>query len=208
MKDQDSKRLALPVSARDHVRGPELSEISLVEYGDYECPYCRAAESIVAGLREALGDRLGVAFRSFPMRDVHPHAQHAAEVAEAAARQGRFWEMHDYLYAHQNALDVASLVSHARDLGLDAERVKHELEDHVYASRVAEDHESGLESGVIGTPTFFIDRARYDGPVTLRDMLAAIRVLHPDVETEDVASGGPRVPRVKWPRHGRGSGAE
>ncbi len=200
MRAQGSNRLALPASGRDHVRGPERADISLVEYADYECPYCRAAETIVAGLREALGDRLSVVFRSFPMRGAHSHAQHAAEIAEAAASQGRFWEMHDHLYAHQDALDDQSLVSYARDLGLDVERVRQGLADHTHARSVAEDYRSGLESGVQSTPTFFVDGVRYDGPVALRDMLAAIRRLHPDVETDEIASSGRRVPRVKWPR--------
>jgi protein-disulfide isomerase len=200
MKAQDSSRLALSVSALDHLSGPRTAEIYLLEYADFECPYCRAAEAIVTGLREALGDRLGVVYRHFPMRDVHPHAQHAAEVAEAAARQGRFWEMHSYLYAHQNALDDASLVRYARELGLDADRVNEELASHVHAPLVAEDLESGLASGVHGTPTFFVDGVRYDGPATLRDLLAAIREQHPDVEAADMESSGPRIPRVKWPK--------
>src|SRR5947208_16735770 len=102
-------RLIDPVNERDHTRGPRSAPVSLVEYGDFECPYCRAAEPIVAGLREALGEQLSVTFRHFPMTEVHPHGQHAAEVAEAAAAQGKFWEMHDVLFANQHALDDASL---------------------------------------------------------------------------------------------------
>ncbi len=200
MTAQGNSHLTVSVSAHDHVRGPERADISLVEYADYECPYCRAAEAIVAGLRDALGDRLSVVFRSFPMRGVHPHAQHAAEAAEAAAKQGRFWEMHDHLYAHQDALDDASRVSYARELGLDSERVRHELASHAHAPSVAEDYRSGRESGVQGTPAFFVDGVRYDGPVALRDMLAFVRRLHPDVEVDSTVSSGPRVPRVKWPR--------
>ena len=104
-----STQLDQPVSLRDHIRGPQSAVVSLVEYGDFECPYCRAAVDIVSGLREALGDQLSFAFRHFPMRDVHPHAQHAAEGAEAAAAQGRFWDMHDRLFAGQDALDGGSL---------------------------------------------------------------------------------------------------
>src|SRR5229473_5715428 len=157
MTTQSRHRLSEPVSARDHIRGPRSAVISLVEYGDFECPYCRAAEPIVAGLMEALGDQLSVTFRHFPQEEVHPHAQHAAEVAEAAADRGKFWEMHDRLFAGQDALDDASLVQYARELDLDAETLPHELYDHTYAARVEEDLQSGLASGVTSTPTFFID---------------------------------------------------
>jgi protein-disulfide isomerase len=172
-----------------------------VEYGDFECPYCRAAEPIIAGLMEALGDQLSVTFRHFPMLEVHPHGQHAAEVAEAAAAQGRFWEMHDMLFANQNSLDDASLVKYAADLALDAERIRRELESHEFAGSVAEDRRSALASSVSGTPTFYIDGARYDRSVALRQMLAAIRERHPDVEVADTAAATTaRIPRVTWPR--------
>ena len=196
-------RLSEPVSARDHIRGPRSAAVSLVEYGDFECPYCRAAEPIVAGLIEALGDQLSVTFRHFPMSALHPHAQHAAEVAEAAAAQGKFWEMHDRLFAGQDALDDTSLVKYAEELSLDAERVRRELASHLYARRVGDDHESGLKSGVSGTPTFYLDGTRYDGSVALPKMLAAIRKLHPDLEVGDVTitdASMPRIPRVRWPR--------
>jgi protein-disulfide isomerase len=171
-----------------------------VEYGDFECPYCRAAEPIVAGLMEALGDQLSVTFRHFPMLEVHPHGQHSAEVAEAAAAQGKFWEMLDMLFANQNALDDASLVKYAADLALDTDRVRRELASHEHAGRVADDRRSGLASGVIGTPTFYIDGARYDGSVALRQMLAAILEQHPDLEVPDTAAPNVRIPRVAWPR--------
>jgi protein-disulfide isomerase len=174
--------------------------VSLVEYGDFECPYCRAAEPIVAGLIDTLGDQLSVAFRHFPLRNVHPHAQHAAEVAEAAAAQGRFWEMHDTLFANQHALDDANLVKYAAELSLDSERVSRELASNAHGRRVAEDRESGLHSGVNGTPTFYIDGTRYDGPVALRNMLAAIRQLHPDLEAAETTATNPRIPRVRWPQ--------
>src|ERR1700730_6918796 len=157
MATQSRHRLSEPVSAGDHIRGRRSAAISLVEYGDFECPYCRAAEPIVTRLMEALGDQLSVTFRHFPMTEVHPHAQHAAEVAEAAAAQGKFWEMHDLLFANQDALDDASLVKYAADLALDAERVRRELASHEHAGHVAEDRASGLQSGVNGTPTFYID---------------------------------------------------
>jgi protein-disulfide isomerase len=173
---------------------------SLVEYGDFECPYCRAAVDIVNALQQALGDQLSFTFRHFPMRDVHPHAQHAAEVAEAAAAEGHFWEMHDWLFAGQNALDDQALIRYARELDLDAETLPQELYDHAYAARVDEDLQSGLASGVTSTPTFFIDGARYDGSVSLPKMLAAIRQLHPDVNVAETQTETPRIPRIRWPR--------
>jgi protein-disulfide isomerase len=166
----------------------------LVEYGDFECPYCRAAEPIVAGLIDALEDQLSVVFRHFPLREPHPHAQHAAEVAETAAAQGRFWEMHGKLFANQNALDDASLVRYAAELSLDAERVKRELHAHLHARRVEDDVRSGLQSGVKGTPTFYIDGERYE-----RSMLPAIVERHPKLEVAEAAMTNPRIPRVRWP---------
>src|SRR5712692_7565934 len=181
-------QLTEPVSARDHIRGPRDAEVSLVEYGDFECPYCRAAEPIVAGLIEALGAQLSVTFRHFPRRDVHPHAQHAAEVAEAAAAQGQFWEMHDRLFANQDALDDDSLMKYAAQLSLDVDRVRRELASKTHTRRVAEDLESGLHSGVNGTPTFFIDGTRFDGSVAFRTMLAAIQGRHPELDVADTAA--------------------
>jgi protein-disulfide isomerase len=200
MATQQPIQLTEPVSGRDHVRGPRNAEISLVEYGDFECPYCRAAEPIVAGLIDALGDKLAVTFRYFPLSQVHPHAKHAAEVAEAAAAQGKFWEMHDTLFANQDALDDTDLVQYAAQLTLDSERVSRELGSHTYARRVAHDRQTGLDSGVNGTPTFYIDGVRYTGSVALRNMLAAIRELHPDLEAAGTTSTNPRIPRVRWPR--------
>jgi protein-disulfide isomerase len=200
MATRNNIQLTEPVSARDHVRGPHHAAVSLVEYGDFECPYCRAAEPIVAGLIEALGDQLSVTFRHFPQRDVHPHAQHAAEVAEAAAAQGQFWEMHETLFANQDALDDDSLLKYAAALALDVDRVRAELAGKTHTPRVAQDLDSGLHSGVNGTPTFFIDGIRFDGSVALRNMLAAIQERHPDLEVADTATTGLRIPRVRWPR--------
>src|SRR5260370_36144551 len=171
MATQSRHRLVELVGALDHVRGSRSAAVSLVEYGDFECPYCRAAEPIVAGLIEALGNQLSVTFRHFPMLEVHPYAQHAAEVAEAAAAQGRFWEMHDMLFANQDALDDASLLKYAADLGLDVDRVRRELASHEHAGRVAADRRSGLARNVSGTPTFYIDGTRYSATVALRQLL-------------------------------------
>jgi protein-disulfide isomerase len=174
--------------------------VSLVEYGDFECPYCRAALDIVNGLQTALGDQLSFTFRHFPMRDLHPHAQHAAEVAEAAAAQGHFWEMHDRLFAVQDALDDRSLIRYAGEMHLAADTVAQELTSHTYAREIDEELQSGVASGVTGTPTFFIDGMRYDGSIDLPRILSAIRELHPDIRVADTPTETPRIPRVRWPR--------
>jgi NhaA family Na+:H+ antiporter len=199
MSTQAHYHLTEPVGEHDHVSGSRSAPISLVEYGDFECPYCRAAEPIVAALRAAFGDHLSFTFRHFPMREVHPHGQHAAELAEAAGSQGLFWEMHDTLFANQNALDDSSLLRYAAGLGLDTDPVERELADRVHSQRVEDDRSSGLASGVKGTPTFYIDGLRYEGSVGLRQMLAAIRERHPDVDVTETAPNNLRIPRVAWP---------
>jgi len=164
MTTHATSRLILPVSERDHIRGTATAQVSLVEYGDYECPYCGEAYPMVEELQRALGDRLRFVFRHFPLTQMHPHAQVAAEAAEAAGGQGLFWEMHATLYTHQHALDGAHLIRYAIALGLDPISFRHALERHSYEARVRDDFLSGLRSGVNGTPTFFIDGIRYDGP--------------------------------------------
>jgi protein-disulfide isomerase len=156
--------LSPPVSERDHTSGPASAPVTLVEYGDYECPYCGQAYPIVKAAQRKLGKRLRFVFRNFPLSEAHPHARHAAEAAEAAADQGKFWEMHDALFENQNALEDDQLVATARRLRLDAERIAEALEAGTYAQRVREDFRSGVRSGVNGTPTFFINGRRYDGP--------------------------------------------
>ena len=167
-------QLTLPVSDRDHAQGPSTAPVTLVEYGDYECPYCGAAYPIVKRLQERLGDRLRFVFRNFPLTAVHPHAEHAAEAAEAAGGQGKFWEMHDYLFEHQRALMDRKLDEYAAAIGLDMERFSRDTEDQVYTDRVRADFMSGVRSGVNGTPTFFINGARHNGPYDFESLLAAI----------------------------------
>jgi NhaA family Na+:H+ antiporter len=167
-------RLTPPVGEHDHVKGLAKAPITLVEYGDYECPYCGRAHPIIEALQEQLGDELRYVFRHFPIASVHPHARLAAEAAEAAGAQGQFWAMHDYLFEHQEALDKTHLVQYAADLGLDVARFERELTAHLYADRVREDFRSGRQSGVSGTPTFFINGMRYDGPWDLESLLEAI----------------------------------
>ncbi len=157
-------RLTPPVSARDHVSGPNDAPVTLVEYGDYECPHCGRAYPIVKAAQSALGGQLRFVFRNFPLAEAHPHARLAAQAAEAAAAQGRFREMHDMLFDHQDALENEDLIGYARSLGLDAVRFGRELETGTYDKRVRDDFRSGVRSGVNGTPTFFVNGDRYDGP--------------------------------------------
>ena len=163
---------ALPMPDRDHIQGPTDAAIQLVEYGDYECPYCGEAYPVVKAIQERLGNRLCFAFRNFPLTNAHPHAEHAAEAAEAANEQERFWEMHDLLYEHQDALEDEDLAQYASDLGLDARRLISEVQAEAHASRIGEDFRGGARNGVNGTPTFFINGVRYDGPVDPESMMA------------------------------------
>lgn len=173
-KRQATARLTLPVGERDHVRGVASAPVTLVEYGDYECPHCGRAYPIVKQVQQPLGPRLRFVFRNFPLRESHPHAQRAAEAAEAAGAQGKFWEMHDRLFERQFALDDASVAEYARELGLDVARFRRELERRVYEPRVREDFRSGVMSGVNGTPTFFINGERYDDEWDAATLFAAV----------------------------------
>jgi len=156
-------KLSPPVGKSDHVIGPQDAPVTLVEYGDFECPYCGAAYLILKQVQQAMGDSLRFVFRHFPLTQIHPHAQIAAEAAECAGAQNRFWEMHDFLFSNQQLLDSSHLVAFAEQLGLDISRFGRELEDHVYHDRVRQDFLSGVRSGVNGTPAFFINGFRYDG---------------------------------------------
>jgi protein-disulfide isomerase len=174
MRTLPTPRLTLPVTERDHIRGPATALVTLVEYGDYECPYCGEAFPVVEKLRRALGNRLRFVFRHFPLAQMHPHAQDAAEAAEAAAAQDKFWEMHDTLYTHQHALDEAHLLRYATSLGVDPLLVHRALAEDLYLDRVREDFISGARSGVNGTPTFFIQGIRYDGRYAFEPLLRAL----------------------------------
>ena len=166
--------LSPPLSAEDHCDGPEGAQLELVMYGDFQCPYCAAAFPIVGRVRGRLAGRLLFAFRHFPLRDVHPDAQRAAEASEAAAAQGAFWPMHDLLFESRGALAAGDLVSHARALGLDADRVESELGDSTYADRVQRDVESGQGSGVTGTPAFFVNGRLHEGSFDAGSLMAAL----------------------------------
>jgi len=173
-KPRAAATLTLPVGERDHTLGATSAPVTLVEYGDYECPHCGRAYPIVKEVRRRLGPRLRFVFRNFPLRESHPHAQQAAEAAEAAGAQGKFWEMHDRLFERQFALDDEYLIEYAGDLGLDVERFRRELTARTYEPRVREDFRSGVTSGVNGTPTFFINGARHDGPWDAEPLAAAL----------------------------------
>ncbi len=178
----DRAHLTLPVGERDHKRGPVTAPVTLVEYGDYECPSCGQAYPIVKELMNRIGDELCFVFRNFPLANVHSHAEHAAEAAEAAGAQGKYWEMHDYLFEHQHALEDVHLREAASDLGLDTTRFAHDLTSHTFASRVHEDYASGASSGVNGTPTFYINGIRYDDYYDLELLQVAIeQAERPDV---------------------------
>jgi diadenylate cyclase len=167
-------RLDPPVTDRDHVRGPASAPVTLVEYGDYECPTCGRMHPVLQELRENVGERLRFVFRHFPLDSVHPHARRAAEAAEAAAAQGRFWEMHDLIYNNQEDLEDEALGRYAAEIGLDVARFKDDLVESRYAPRVREDRFSGERSGVEGTPTFFVNGRRYEGSLDLEGLLDAV----------------------------------
>jgi protein-disulfide isomerase len=174
-KTQWEAALTLPVSEdRDHIQGPAEAAVTLVEYGDYECPYCGAAYPIIKEVQERMGEGLRFVFRNFPITTSHPHAELAAEAAEAAAAQDRFWEMHDLLYENQQRLGEEDLHAYADQLGLEVEPFDQELAEHVHAERVHEDFMSGVRSGVNGTPTFYINGLRYDDSYELETLLAAL----------------------------------
>ena len=172
-------RLTLPVSpGRDHIRGPLDAPVTLLEYGDYECPYCGLAHPIVCAVQQEMGNTLRFVFRHFPLTTVHPYAELAAEAAEAAGAQRKFWAMHDLLYENQQQLDPPHLLAYAESLGLNLKRFGGDLGQHVYAPKIREDFLSGVRSGVNGTPTFFINGVRHDGPWDFATLLAAVQQAH------------------------------
>ena len=166
--------LADAVGARDHVRGSSDAPVTLLEYADFECPFCGRWFPELQRVLQDLGPRVRFVFRHFPISEHHPHAESAAEVAEAAGAQGKFWEMHDLLFRRQAALDDGHLLAYVRELGLDAVRVERELEQQVHRARVRDDIESGLRSGVSGTPMFFINGRRHEEPGDAQTLRAAL----------------------------------
>ena len=179
-----SPTLVQPVGESDHIRGRPDASLTLVEYGDFECPYCGMAYPIVKQVERELGGELRVVFRHFPLKEQHPHAFSAAQAAEAAAVQGRehFWSMHDILFEHQDALGDQDLVDYARAIGIDATAVARALEDGTYERVVRQHFRGGVLSGVNGTPTFYINGERFEGTwSSAPELIAALRsaVAHP-----------------------------
>lgn len=168
--------LILPVSERDHILGPLDAAITLLEYGDYECPHCTAAYLVVNAIKEELGDQLCFAYRHFPLTDLHPDAEPAAEAAEAAGARERFWEMHAVLYENSPNLTGRDLIVYAEEAGVGGDSFVNELRGHRYFPHIKEDIESGLGSGVKSTPTFFINGVRHGGGYDLKSLLEALRV--------------------------------
>jgi protein-disulfide isomerase len=167
--------LTMPVTDdRDHIDGPADAPVTLVQYGDYECPFCGAAYPIIKEVQARMGKRLRFVFRNFPITTSHPHAERAAEAAEAAGAQGMFWQMHDHLYENQRHLRDDDLHSYAEALGLVVDVFDKEMAEHVHADRIHEDFMSGVRSGVNGTPTFFINGARHDDSYELETLLSAL----------------------------------
>jgi formate-nitrite transporter family protein len=173
--EKDSVKLTLPVDeSRDHIQGSATAAVTLVEYGDYECPYCAQAYMIVKEVQERQGNKLRFVFRSFPLTKSRPHAYQAALAVEAAAAQGRYWEMYDFLFKHGQVLTDDNLKQSAAKLGLNVSKFDREFLDRTYSRHVDEDIQSGEESGVTKTPTFFINGDRYNDPWDLDTLLSAL----------------------------------
>ena len=170
------ENFAVPeVTADDHVLGPGGAPVTVLEYGDYECPFCRGAARDVRRMLELYPGSIRFAFRNFPISQLHPHAEQAAEAAEAAAAQGRFWEMYELLLQPSSSLDLDSLLSHARDLDLDTDRFRQEVTGRAYAAKIESDVREGIRNGVNATPKFYVDGERIDGKFPLEGLEDAIR---------------------------------
>jgi protein-disulfide isomerase len=169
-------RLEPPVNPQDHMQGPPDAELVLVEFGDYECPHCKAVYPVVKAIQAELGQQLCFVYRHFPLVEIHPHALLAAEAAEEAGAQGRFWRMHDTLFRNSPALSLEDLVAYAEDIELDSEQFVESLQTRRHLPRVQENVQSGLISGVRGTPTFFINGVRHQGGYDPASLLEVLRV--------------------------------
>ena len=175
-----SQRLAPAVTERDHALGDNSALVTLIEYGDFECPYCGAAYPVLQRVQARLGERLRFVFRHFPIAESHPHAEHAAEAAESAAARGgdaAFWVIHNLMFEHQRALDDASLARYAKKAGVDGQDVLRDLADARYQRAVRDSFMAGARAGVNGTPTLFIDGIRYDGPRDEETLVAALELV-------------------------------
>lgn len=176
-------QLLHPVTDRDHRHGPSTALVTLLEYGDYQCPHCFQMYPLLLDVQEYFGERLRFVFRHFPVALAHPDAELAAEAAEAAGAQGRFWEMHGMLFVNQFALKFEDLLEYGRRISIDAARLRSDLEAHTYRDRVLEDVGRGRENGVRSTPTFFLNGTRYQGEMNLEDLLIAIQNAMPNTAT-------------------------
>ena len=166
--------LRTPITNNDHVRGPAQAPITLVEYGDYECPHCGAAHPVVNQVLQTLSGQIQFAYRHFPLVEMHPHAQIAAESAEFASAGGLFWEMHDALFENQERLSIPTIFLLAEDFGLPGTGLRNSLETGQFRNKVRNDFTSGVRSAVNGTPTFFINGVRHDGPYDFASLTSAI----------------------------------
>ena len=166
--------LKVPVTSNDHIQGDEHAPVTLVEYGDYQCPYCGRAYYIIKALQQHYGPQLKFVFRNFPLTQVHPLAEPAAEAAEFAGAHERFWEMHDAIYENQDRLGIPLFFELAQELDLPDADLAHALENHEFLPNIRNDFMGGVRSGVNGTPTFFINGVRHEGPWDLEDLVAAI----------------------------------
>lgn len=167
-------QLTVPVRDCDHIQGKKNAAVTLLKYGDYECLHCKHLHRMIKAIQQERQSSLCFIFRHFPLKTIHPMAQLTAETAEAAAAQGYFWEIHDYLFEQQHHLGNGHLLRYIKWLGLDADRFEREIAEHLYAKRVSLDLQSGLVSGVNGTPTLFINSVRYDGLWNLESLQAAL----------------------------------
>lgn len=167
------------IAADDWILGRNDAPVTVLEYGDFECPYCAMARPAVEGLVREYPDTIRLVYRHFPLTSMHPHAMQAAESAEAAGAQGKFWQMHDLLFTHQNRLAYDDLLRYAQHLGLDMARFDREMREHLYRDEVRRDIRRGIMDGVNGTPTILINGRRYDGPRDQASMLAAVASLVP-----------------------------
>lgn len=167
-------KLKVPVAPHDHVQGDPDAPVTLVEYGDYQCPHCRVAYFVIKQLQERFQEQLRFVFRNFPLVQIHPYAETAAEAAEFADQQGLFWEMHDAIYENQDQLSIPLLFELGEELKLSTADLRRALESHEFLNKIREDFAGGVRSGVNGTPTFFINGERHDGSYAFEDLAAAI----------------------------------
>lgn len=174
MNDFGSSTLTPPVNQNDHIEGNSSAPVTLVEYGDFECPDCGRMYPVVKELQRRIGNQMRFVYREFPLAEIHPHAEQAAEAAEAAGAQRKFWPMFNELFQHQNALDAEDIEGYAEEIGLNMSKFNQDMNQHTFENKVMEDEQSGEESGVQGTPTFFINGVMYDGSYDVESLQDAV----------------------------------